>query len=332
MASRDNPEYSAVIVTKSGARYNITSIMTGVETAEEEGQVAQRVTVSFFNAPNGSAYLNEAIDVMDRMYLYANDGNSPKEVFRGFIWEIEYSSDLEKILSATCYDNLIFFQESEESKFFAKGQSTSQVTSSLCADWGVKQNYTYDSITHDKLTLQGTLSDIFLNDLLGEVKRQKGTRFVMRSREDIVDIAPVGQNDTVYTLHQNERVISTNSRVSMSGVITKIKIMGAADDSGASNTAAVVTGKTNEYGTLQKIRQKDSDKSLDAAKKEANTEISENGAPKKKFEVEAVDIPWIRKGDKVKVVAGDMNSDFIVLGVQRKIKSDSKKMTLTCEY
>ena len=175
MASRDNPEYSAVIVTKSGARYNITSIMTGVETAEEEGQVAQRVTVSFFNAPNGSAYLNEAIDVMDRMYLYASDGNSPKEVFRGFIWEIEYSSDLEKILSATCYDNLIFFQESEESKFFAKGQSTSQVTSSLCADWGVKQNYTYDSITHDKLTLQGTLSDIFLNDLLGEVKKAPGS-------------------------------------------------------------------------------------------------------------------------------------------------------------
>lgn len=232
MASRDNPEYSAVIVTKSGARYNITSVMTGVETAEEEGQVAQRVTVSFFNAPNGSAYLNDAVNVMNRMYLYANDGNNPKEVFRGFVWEIEYSSDLEKILSATCYNNLIFFQESEESKFFAKGQSTSQVTSSLCADWGVKQNYTYDSITHDKLTLQGTLSDIFLNDLLGEVKRQKGTRFVMRSREDVIDIAPVGQNDTVYTLHQNERVISTNSRVSMSGVITKIKIMGAADDKG----------------------------------------------------------------------------------------------------
>lgn len=82
----------------------------------------------------------------------------------------------------------------------------------------------YDSITHDKLTLQGTLSDIFLNDLLGEVKRQKGIRFVMRSREDIIDIAPVGQNDTVYTLHQNERVISTNSRVSMSGVITKINV------------------------------------------------------------------------------------------------------------
>mgnify|MGYP005803592431 CR=1 FL=1 len=93
----------------------------------------------------------------------------------------------------------------------------------------------------------------------------------------------------------------------MSGVITKIKIVGSTDDSGASNTIAVVTGKTNEYGTLQKIRQKDSDKSLDAAKKEANAEISENGAPKKKFEVEAVDIPGIRIEDKVKLDAGDSN-------------------------
>ncbi len=104
MASKLDPDYSAVIVSKDGPRYNITNLMDGVETDESDGQIAQRVTVSFFNILNGTKYMNQLIRAMDRLFLYANDGDSPKEVFRGYIWEIEYSSELEKILSVTAYD------------------------------------------------------------------------------------------------------------------------------------------------------------------------------------------------------------------------------------
>ena len=58
----------------------------------------------------------------------------------------------------------------------------------------------------------------------------------------------------------------------------------------------------------------------------------ENGAPKVEFEVNALDVPWIRKGDKVRVEAGNMLGDFYVTGVSRKIRSDEKLMTLTCVH
>lgn len=332
LASKVDPDYSAVIVSKDGPRYNITNLMDGVDMDESDGQLAQRVTVSFFNILNGAKYMNQLIRAMDRLFLYANDGGGPKEVFRGYIWEIEYSSEVEKILSVTAYDNLIFFQESEDSLYFSSGMKTSAVTASICQDWGVKQNYTYDSITHEELTLEGALSDIFLSDLLGAVEKQKGARFVMRSREDIVDIAPFGANTTVYKLHELDTVTDTKSRTTMDGVVTKIKILSSTDDRGISNTEAVVTGDTAKYGTIQKIQKKDKDKSLSDAQKEANTQIDENGAPKVEFEVNALDVPWIRKGDKVRVEAGNMLGDFYVTGVSRKIRSDEKLMTLTCVH
>ena len=332
MASKTDPDYSAVIVSKDGPRYDITDLMESVEMAEDEGQIAQRATVSFYNAPYNELRMNQLVRVGDRMFVYANDGEGPKEVFRGFVWEIEYSSELEKILSVTAYDNLIYFQESEDSLYYSSGMETSAVTSNICYKWGVKQNYTYESITHGKLTLEGTLSDIFLNDLLGEVEKQKGIKFVIRSREDIIDIAPYGQNETVYELHQTDTVLNTLRRTTMEGVITKIKIVSASSDDGASNTEAVVEGNTSKYGTLQKIVQKDTDKSLSDAQSEAQTQIDENSEPEVKFTVDVIDIPWVRKGDKVYIAAGDMRGNFFIVGVSRKIKSDEKIMTLTCIF
>ena len=46
----------------------------------------------------------------------------------------------------------------------------------------------------------------------------------------------------------------------------------------------------------------------------------------------AIDIPWICKGDKVHVEAGNMVGDFFVTGISRKIRSDEKMMTLTCVH
>ena len=121
LASKLDPDYSAVIVSKDGPRYDITPLMTGVDTNESEGQIAARATVSFFNALSGTKYMNQLIRAMDRLFLYANDGGSPKEVFRGYIWEIEYSSELEKILSVTAYDKVHVTAGNMVGDFFVTG-------------------------------------------------------------------------------------------------------------------------------------------------------------------------------------------------------------------
>ena len=114
-------------------------------------------------------------------------------------------------------------------------------------------------------------------------------------------------------------------------MITKVVILGKADDDGQSEVEAVVEGDTALYGTLQKIQNKNENTSLDGAKKEAEETIKEKGKPSRTFEVEAIDIPWIVLGDKIKCEAGDALGEFIVTGISHSISDTTKTMRLSLE-
>lgn len=154
----------------------------------------------------------------------------------------------------------------------------------------------------------------------------------MRSVEDQIEIVTVGMNTLVYELKRKENVISTASEITMDGMITKVVILGTEDDDGKSAVETTVTGKTDLYGTLQKLQQKDEDTSVADARAEAEETIKEYGEPKHTFVVGATDIPWIRKGDKVKVYAGDMDNYFIVTSISHSITSKSKTMSIDMEF
>ena len=116
-----------------------------------------------------------------------------------------------------------------------------------------------------------------------------------------------------------------------SGVITKVIITGKADDDDREPIEATVSGKTSEYGTVQRIVNRSENTSLADAKIEAQNTIDENGEPKWEYEITAPDIPWIRRGDKIYVEAGDISGYQIVTEIDRTIDNKTREMTLTLE-
>lgn len=331
-AAIDNPIYTVTIIV-GDTKYDITGAIESLDFNDQQKQFAQSVTIKLFNQKVKEEWLNMIFQVRHRVFIYANDGKTKEEVFRGFIWTKSYSSQNHgKLLSLKCYDNLIYMQESEDYEFFASGKSTKDVVGTLCSKWGVTVDYGYDSITHSKLVLRGNLADIFTADILDLVKDRTGKKYVIRSEKDVMKVMHVGQNSTVYNLRRKENVVSTSSECTMEGMVTKVVILGKEDENDRSSIEATVSGQTSEYGTLQKVINKNDNTSLADAKKEAQSILNEDGKPKWTYEVEAVDIPWIRKGDKVLVHAGDMsNFSGIVIGVDRSISLESKMMTLTLE-
>lgn len=333
-ATKQNPQYTCYIVTQSKKiKYNITKAVSSVRLQEREGQIAQAVTIKLYNAEYGSTTISSLINVRDRVYVYANDGEKSDEVFRGFIWTINTNNSVKKKeLSLTCYDNLIYFQESEENKYFASGKTSKSIASSLCKSWGVKLKYTYSSIKHGKMPLSGTLSNIFLSDILEKVRKKTGKKYVMRSDKDVVYIKTVGTNSPVYKLESKKNVTSESKEITMDGMITKVVIITTKGKDSRPKVKATVKGSISKYGTLQKIQSKSDEDSLSKAKKEAKETINENGKPKCTYDIEAVDIPWIHKGDKVYVNAGDLNGrSCIVLSAEHNINDNNKTMTLTVE-
>lgn len=330
-ASTAKPEYTVYVVAGS-TKYDITPAVESIEISDQKKQMAKCVTIQLLNTKVGDTWLTGLLDVCNRVFLYANDGSKNEETFRGFLWDRAYKSSLaDRTLQLKCYDNLIYFQKSDHFAFFSSGKSTKDVAASLCKEWGVTLNYTYESITHAKLVLRGKLSDGFTADLLDLVKDRTGKKYVILSEKDVMQIKPVGANSTVYHFTAGKNAIQTSSVRTMDGMITKVIILGKADKEDRQPVEATVSGDTAKYGTIQETISRNENTSLEDAKKEAQSLVDEFGKPQEEFELHATDIPWIRKGDKVHVDAGDMTGYYIVTGIERTIGGNKREMILDLE-
>lgn len=335
-ASKQNPVYTAYAISAaSGKKYDLTAVIEQILLSDKCEQFAQRATIQIANQQKvDNSWLSSILKVRDRIFIFADDGERKDEVFRGYIWTRPYNSQNDgKSLKIQCYDNLIYMQESEDSEFFSSGKSSKDIVSALFNKWGIPCEYTYSSITHEKMPLRGKLSDIITGNVLNLVKERTGKKYVIRSEKDTVKIMPTGTNTKYYTIQSREGggALSVSSECTMDGMTTQVVIIGKEDENQRAPVEATVKGDTSKYGTIQTIVQRDENTQLSDAKKEAQNTINKDGKPKWKYEVEAVDIPWIRKGDQVKVSAGDMTSTYIVTGVDRTIRMTSKTMTLQME-
>lgn len=322
MAKKDNPTYSAYILDDAGTKYDLTQVLISIDLTDQDTQMAQRAQVTIHNVMIGDVWSTSVIQVRQRIFIFADDGEKQDEVFRGFIWKKQYiSSNEERDFTFTCYDNLIYFQESEDYDYFSAGKSTEDVLGAFCEKWGVELEYNYESITHEKLMLKGTLANIFQNSILDLVQDRTGKRYVMRSEKDKLRILNVGLNEEIYQLLSAQNVVQTKSIQTMEGVLTKIVFQGKSGTDSRPPVEAEVSENTDKFGTIQKVVSRNESASLEDAKKEAQAMLDLAKNPFWEYEVEAPDIPWIRKGDKIYVNAGDIYEMYLIVReVQRTIE------------
>ena len=333
MASLSNPKYSVALVHQSSTekststqvtttttttKYELTGALTSLTLDEPENGIAQKVSIRLAQATYEGTDIVKLINEHDIIYVYADTGDGPVEVFRGYIWTKKYSMSDEKEITLTCYDHLIYLQESEEYQYFSSGKSTSAIFSTLCGNKGIPLKYNYESITHGKVVIRGTLADAFTTDLIDNVRKKKGKRGVIRATKGTMEVFTEGTpNKTVYkfTKGKDGNIIKSEHEITLDGITTKVIILGSEKDDKAAPIKATVTGKTSKYGTIQKIiSSTDSDK-LATLKEEANQIIKDNGDPKKYVTVSAVDNPWVRKGDLIYLDDGYVKGNGVVKGV-----------------
>ena len=309
MASLESPTYTATVITKAGTKYNITKALTDLVLTESENGIAQKAEVSMAQVRHEGKYATGLINVHDRLYVFANTGSGAKEVFRGYIWTDVYSKGEKNEITLTAYDRLIYLQESESYKFYNSGKSTKAIFEDLCKSKGIPLKYTHRTMKHAKLVIRGTLADAFSEDLLEPVRKKTGKRGVIRDNKGTMEVFTEGKgNTTVYKIYHGEggNIIKTRHTVTMDGITTKVIILGSSKDDTRAPIKATVKGNTKDYGTIQKVIFSTDNDKLSELKKEAKQIIKDNGKPQKNIEVEAVDIPWIRKGDKIHIDDGYM--------------------------
>ena len=321
-------QYSAELVTESGAVFVLDGAQTSIAWEGQEGQLSTKATLSMVNFQMESgAYLMGEAKLNRIIRIFADWGEGRQQVFEGTIWEWGYVSAQNKTLSITAYDPMIRLQQSKDFKYFSAGMDTKAILGSICSDWGITLDYQWDkTITHEKEVFNNTAVSDMITKLLDEVSHQTGERYAIGFRDGKLTVEAYGTNTDVY-LFDTSNTVSTTNKLTLNNLVTRVKVIGKADDEGRASVEAVVDGNL-DYGVLQEIIQSDDDKDVGKATAEAQTTLDERGKPEESIMVTAPDIPFMRRGYAVEVKAGNLIGTFYVLGVSHNATQRQMTMTL----
>lgn len=334
-----NPEkfdYTVILLTEDSKQYDITSYATSLSWEEPEKQLAARLNLTVKNELPEKIKSKGRLSLLARpgcyvYLLYSYNGGKNKEVFRGRIIEWNPSAKASsESLKLKCYDMLYDLQESQDHLYFSSGQKTKSIINQVCSKWKIPLGkYSGANEKHGKLVFKSKSISSILTEVLDEAKKKGGKKSLLRAVKGKVQVLAYGENDPVYYFSRADNIISVNHKMSTSGMVTRVKVIGEEDDDGRRPVEATVDGQT-KFGIRQKIYTRGKDESLDEAKKAAKDILKDDGEVKDTITIKTPDIPLVRKGDAIYLKTTIApNGLYLVVGVTHDI--DGKTMTMDLE-
>lgn len=324
-------QYRVVVMDGSGKQYNIKNYIESLGWEENENEISVRSSFKARNDKTSKGYLSSIIKPGCLIGIFATDGKSlNQEVARGYVekWNPKEENS-GRDLNCTNYDELYKLQKSQDNLYFPAGTGTQSAISGILDDWGIPTSDTYKgpNATHAKLKYNNQyLSDIIL-DLLDDAAKKGKEKCIIRASEGKTSIIPRGSNKTVYVFRaDNIKVVSES--MSTTEMVTRVKVIGQADDDGKSSVEATLNGLT-KYGIRQRIYTRGSDESLSDAQSAAQEILDEKGNIIREISVQSPDVPFIRKGDLVYLMVGSSNGYYYVKGIRHD--ADTFSMTMDLE-
>ncbi|MBO8169356.1 MAG: hypothetical protein H0Z35_09265 [Thermoanaerobacteraceae bacterium] len=308
--------YSLAFLSLFGERIDLSPFLRSLEWEENEGELAVRLEAELQNTRvAGGKWLHQLLPLGGQVFLLADWGSGIQEVFRGTIFVWNYRTDPLGHLTITAYDQLIYLTKSKDDRYYKAGTTAKAIIQDIAKAWGISLGTVQGpDVALAKQVFRGdTLADMIFS-VLEQAKKRGAGKWVVRSKQGKIDIIRPGQNSPVYCFGAESNVESVEDRQDIEDLVTRVKIVGAEDSEGRAPVVAQLDGRT-EFGVLQEVIYKRQYDNLVAAKSAAQDILNERGQPRKQRRVSAPDLPFIRKGDKVKVVAGTLNGYYIVSSV-----------------
>ena len=302
-------KYSVKAFFSSGEVMDLTGLCTSLTWGEEKNSIAQKAEIKLANIKIDKGYISDLIELCTQIVIFVNE----EEYFRGIVWDWSYTSALEKELSFTAYDKMIYLIQSKGNTYYSSGKSTQFLVEDICKEWGIAVCYEWESWTHGKTPLKDMEISRQLTTILDEAQTKLDSKYVMLFEKDTLIIRKKGSNADIYYFH-GKNVESTTNRLTLQGLVTKVLVYGKSEEDKRPPLLKTVDGDL-DYGVLQEIVTKDSNKTLEDAEKEAQNILKEKGKAEENISISTIDVPMMRKGDKVKVFAGNLSGYFIVEGI-----------------
>lgn len=322
-------KHSVVAVLSDGTQVDVTDACERTGLEENKGEYAQRANLTLRNVTHNGKRLVSILPLCSRFYVFARytepSGTiTRKELFRGGNWKVSGSLLSDEAFTVTAYDDLMYLIKSKESRFYAQGTTTDTILKGIFAEYGIPLGrYNGPVVSHDKLVFKSKTIAASIKEALDDAKKKGAPECFPRMTEGRVDVIPYGFNDTVYVF-DDKNTASGQYSESMLNLVTKVNVMGKADDDGKSAIEATVRGNT-QYGIIIDIVDRN-DETLAHAQSAAQDIIDEKGEPEKTKTFTAVNVPFVRKGDIAYMNVGPTLGYAKVLGVSHDIRAGTMQM------
>lgn len=321
--------YRLVVMDESSQQYNVKDYVQDLGFEENKNEISVRISFTLRNEETSKGKLSSLIKPGCLVGVFANDGTTDGEVARGFVteWNPQQSSSADD-LKITAYGKLYDLQKSQDNKYYSSGTGTQSIITELFDDYEVPTNgYSGPNVSHGKLKYSSSYVSDIIMDVLDDAEKKGAGKYILRDNKGYAEIVELGCNTTVYVF-QADNTQSVSHSISTADLVTRVRVLGQADDDGKSSVEATINGDT-KYGIRQRIYTRGKDESTADANSAAQEILDDNGTVADDITVQALDIPFIRKGDLVYMMTGVSNDYYYVTGIRHDC--DSFTMTMDLE-
>ena len=250
----------------NGEKLDVTNLLIDITWSGDYKSCARKLEFSLISSPIDKNIPKVDIPLMSMILFYEDN----KELFRGFVYEREKSSD--NSISFLCYDYCAKLNDIKVS-YNIKNETASSIYNKALSEYGLSKGDIVRASTPIKKVFLGvTIYDMVMTAYTEEAKKT-GKKYMVYSKGDKFCSMEKGNIKLKLSFEEGKNILSSNFKESVSGMVNKVLIV---DENGNKVSEVKNDEWLKTYGLFQEVYKKEEDKDSNAEAKAMLSDINQS--------------------------------------------------------
>ena len=241
----------------TGEKLDITNLLTSITWSGDYKSCARKLEFSLVTSATDINIPKIDIPLMS-LILFYEDNN---ELFRGFVYEREKSSD--NSISFLCYDYAAKLNDIKVS-YNIKDETASSIYNKFLTEYKLNKGDIVQANTKIKKVFLGTTAYDMIMTAYTEEAKKTGKKYMVYSKGDKFCSSEKGNVKLKLSFEEGKNILSSNFKESVSNMVNKVIIV---DENGNKSSEVSNDEWLKTYGLFQEVYKKEENKDANAEAK-----------------------------------------------------------------
>lgn len=233
-----------LLCVKNNETFNITQLVQSVTWSGDVKACSRKLEFSIISSVNDNNIPKFDIPLSSLIIFYEND----KELFRGFVFEREKSSD-NTSMTFLCYDYAERLNKIKAS-YNIKNKTASEIFKMLCNDYSLKTDKIASSNAKIKKVFIGNTLYEIMQSAYTEQSKKDGKKYMIYADKDAINTMQKGIVTLETRFEEGKNIIGTNFKESISNMVNKVIIV---DENGNKKSEVKDDNMLKLHGLFQDV-------------------------------------------------------------------------------